>query len=238
MRRWLFRPWLWMFRDFLEFPDEISSWSVLDLVPLKLQSRRSLLTRKDSSWEVHRSECREFARRSERRLFTRSDRRNVKDFVTRVGVHAKGSASLWARWIGSLVWTMTHGAPRRVNHVSSATRKRHATESSRQAQYLVVLARINHENHFSWQTQYFVYWRMTPTCFGAAVACCDLFESSEKRCNQIRNWEVGSGCRKRFYRHMSFWFIHRSPFETSGTASCGTTFVHIHSIIGKIGQLV
>ena len=38
--------------------------------------------------EVHRSERREFAR-SERRLFTRSDRRHVKDFVKRVGVHAK-----------------------------------------------------------------------------------------------------------------------------------------------------
>ena len=52
------------------------------------------------------------------------------------------------------------------------------------------------------------------------------------------NQKVGSGCRKRFYRHMFFWFIHRLPLETSGTASCGTTFVHIHSIIGKIGQLV
>jgi len=38
--------------------------------------------------DVHRSERREFAR-SERRLFIRSDRRHVKDFVKRVGVHAK-----------------------------------------------------------------------------------------------------------------------------------------------------
>ena len=41
--------------------------------------------------EVHRSERREFAR-SERRLFT--DRRHVKDFVKRVGVHAKTSLSV------------------------------------------------------------------------------------------------------------------------------------------------
>ncbi len=39
---------------------------------------------------MHRSERRGFAR-SERRLFTRSDRRHVKDFVKRVGVHAKTS---------------------------------------------------------------------------------------------------------------------------------------------------
>ena len=43
--------------------------------------------------EVHPSERREFAR-SERRLFTRSDRRHVKDFVKRVGVHAKTSLSV------------------------------------------------------------------------------------------------------------------------------------------------
>ena len=44
--------------------------------------------RRSYAGEVHRSERREFAR-SERRLFTRSDRRHVKDFVKRVGVHAK-----------------------------------------------------------------------------------------------------------------------------------------------------
>ena len=31
-----------------------------------------------------------------------------------------------------------------------------------------------------------------------------LFQSSEKRFNQMRNWEVGSGCHKRFYRHLLF----------------------------------
>ena len=40
--------------------------------------------------EVHRSERRGFAR-SERRLFTRSDHPPVKDFVKRIGVHAKTS---------------------------------------------------------------------------------------------------------------------------------------------------
>ena len=40
----------------------------------------------------------------------------------------------------------------------------------------------------------------------------------------MRNWEVGSGCHKRFYRHLLFWFIYIDYFfETSGTASCGTT---------------
>ena len=39
----------------------------------------------------------------------------------------------------------------------------------------------------------------------------------------MRNWEVGNGCHKRFYRHMFFWFIYRLPLETSGTASYGTT---------------
>ena len=46
-----------------------------------------------SGGEVHRSERREFAR-FERGLFTRSDRRHVKDFVKRVGVHAKTLASV------------------------------------------------------------------------------------------------------------------------------------------------
>ena len=41
---------------------------------------------------------------------------------------------------------------------------------------------------------------------------------------------VNQGCHKRFYRHMFFWIIgtcssglYDLPFETSGTASCGTT---------------
>ena len=52
-----------------------------------------------------------------------------------------------------------------------------------------------------------------------------LFESTEERFNQMRNWEVGSGCHKRFYAIGTcfFWFIFILPFETSGTASCGTT---------------
>ena len=39
-----------------------------------------------------------------------------------------------------------------------------------------------------------------------------LVQSSEKRFNQMRNWEVGSGCHKRFYRHLLFWFIYRLLF--------------------------
>ena len=39
-----------------------------------------------------------------------------------------------------------------------------------------------------------------------------LFQSSEKRFNQMRNWEVGSGCHERFYRHMLFCFIYRLFF--------------------------
>ena len=34
---------------------------------------------------------------------------------------------------------------------------------------------------------------------------------------------INQDCHKRFYRHMFFWFIYFFTFETSGTASCGTT---------------
>ena len=62
-----------------------------------------------------------------------------------------------------------------------------------------------------------------------------LFQSSEKRFNQMRNWEVGSGCHKRFYRHMLFCFIYRLLFETSGTASCGTTgIVYDYAFVCKM----
>ena len=37
------------------------------------------------------------------------------------------------------------------------------------------------------------------------AACCDKAN---------KHWEVGSGCHKRFYRHMSFWFIYTLPGET------------------------
>ena len=48
----------------------------------------------------------------------------------------------------------------------------------------------------------------------------------------IRKRFVNQGCHKRLYRHMFFWIIWSIYlFETSGTASCGTTGIFIYQII-------
>ena len=39
---------------------------------------------------------------------------------------------------------------------------------------------------------------------------------------------INQDCHKRFYRHMFFWFIYFFTFETSATASCGYTGIHIN----------
>ena len=58
-----------------------------------------------------------------------------------------GHFSWQAQYLVSLVWTMTHVAPRIVNNVS-------------------FVSRINHEIHFSWQAQYLVKLD-NDTCYSA-----------------------------------------------------------------------